>query len=64
MYDMVLVSKCSMVQGGLAVVEDGLGVDLAHARDADQERAAATREGGRKGGRERAREQWQTGGRA
>lgn len=33
MYDMVLVSKCSMARGGLAVVGDGVAVDGAHTRD-------------------------------
>lgn len=34
MYDMVVVSKCSMARGGVAVVGDGVAIDSAHTRGA------------------------------
>lgn len=43
MYDMVVVSKCSMARGGVAVVGDGGAVDSAHTRGASGAEPATSR---------------------
>lgn len=67
MYDMVVVSKCSMARGGVAVVGDGVAIDSAHTRGASGAdpavRGALARGGGAwKGERRRGRRRWLVGG--